>query len=231
MKKFLLSAVALFTVALSVNADDTWDWPNYRRYAAQNAELMQNVPEDPRRVVFFGNSITEGWARIKPEFFKKNDFVGRGISGQTTYQFLLRFREDAINLKPALIVLNAATNDIAENTCTYNEERTLQNIISMAEMAQANGIKIILTSVLPAAKFGWRTSITDSSEKIQSLNARIKQYAEQNDIPYVDYYAELVHGENKALNPAYSTDGVHPTAEGYDVMEKTILPVVRKYVP
>lgn len=231
MKKILLSAVMLLTVTSGLIADDNWDWPNYKRYANANAELLRNAPEDPRRVVFFGNSITDAWPRVRPDFFENNDFVGRGISGQTTYQFVLRFSEDVIKLKPALVVINAATNDVAENTCPYDEQRSFRNIVSMVEMAQANGIKVILTSVLPAAKFGWNPKITDSSEKIASLNALIKDFADKSGIPYVDYYSALVFGEDKALNPAYSGDGVHPNSEGYAIMENIVLPVVRQYVP
>lgn len=232
MKKLILSAATLLIAALSVNADDKWDWPLYSRYEAKNAELMKNAPEDPRRVVFFGNSITEGWPRTHAEFFTDNNFVGRGISGQTTYQFVLRFIEDVINIKPALVVINAATNDVAENTCPYNEERSFNNIVAMVQMAQANGIKVILTSTLPAAKFGWAPQITGASDKIASLNKRIKDYADKHDIPYVDYYSALVNGKpDRALDPAYSGDGVHPNAEGYKIMEGLILPVVRKYVP
>ena len=231
MKKFLLSAAALVIAALSVSADDNWDWPLYSRYEAKNAELMKNAPVDLRRVVFFGNSITEGWPSQRPEFFESNDFVGRGISGQTTYPFVLRFIEDVIKLNPALVVINAATNDVAENTCPYNEDRTFSNIVAMVQMAQANGIKVILTSTLPAAKFPWAPQIKNSSDKIASLNARIKNYAETHDIPYVDYYSSLVTGEDRALNPAYSHDGVHPNADGYVIMENLILPVVRQYIP
>lgn len=231
MKKLLLSAAVLIMTAINVSADDNWDWPLFSRNADKNAELMKNKPDDPRRVVFFGNSITEGWPRTHPQFFEENDFVGRGISGQTTYQFLLRFRDDAINLKPAAIVLNAATNDVAENTCPYNEDRTFGNIVSMVEIAQANGIQVILTSTLPAVGFGWNKSIKNAALKIASLNSRIKQYALDHGIPYVDYYSELVSGDDRALNSAYSEDGVHPNSEGYDIMEKLILPVVRQYVP
>ena len=102
---------------------------------------------------YAGNSITEGWVRTHPDFFKTNGYIGRGISGQTSYQFLLRFREDVINLSPALVVINAGTNDVAENTGAYNEDYTFGNIASMAELAKANKIKVILTSVLPAAEF------------------------------------------------------------------------------
>ena len=112
-----------------------------------------------------GNSITEGWVRTHPDFFKTNGYIGRGIGGQTSYQFLLRFREDVINLSPALVVINAGTNDVAENVGPYNEEYTFGNIISMVELAKANKIKVILTSVLPAATFKWRPEIKRRSSE------------------------------------------------------------------
>ena len=108
MKKFLLSAAILFIGAVTASADEDWDWPNYNYYADANAELLKNKPDDPRRVIFFGNSITEGWPIHRPEFFTENGFIGRGISGQTTYHFLLRFIEDVIKLKPAAVVICAA---------------------------------------------------------------------------------------------------------------------------
>ena len=154
--------------------------------------------------------------------------IGRGISGQTSYQFLLRFREDVINLSPALVVINAGTNDVAENTGAYNEDYTFGNIASMAELAKANKIKVILTSVLPAAEFPWRREIKDAPQKIQSLNARIEAYAKANKIPFVNYYQPMVVGENKALNPQYTKDGVHPTGEGYDIMEALIKQAIEK---
>lgn len=229
MTRFRVAMVALLSVmAFSLVAQNR-DWANLQRFDNDNKALIKQGP-DKRRVVFLGNSITEGWASQRPEFFSSNDFVGRGISGQTSSQFLARFRNDVINLQPKLVVINAGTNDIAENTGVYNEELTFGNIVSMVELAKANGIKVILTTVLPAARFGWNPSITDSSEKIIKLNARVAEYAKQNKIPFVDYYTPMVHGADHALNPAYSKDGVHPTAEGYEVMEAVILPAVRKIV-
>lgn len=229
MTRFRVAVVALLSVmAFSLVAQNR-DWANLQRFDNDNKTLIKQGP-DKRRVVFLGNSITEGWASQRPEFFSSNDFVGRGISGQTSSQFLARFRNDVINLQPKLVVINAGTNDIAENTGVYNEELTFGNIVSMVELAKANGIKVILTTVLPAARFGWNPSITDSSEKIIKLNARVAEYAKQNKIPFVDYYTPMVHGADHALNPAYSKDGVHPTAEGYEVMEAVILPAVRKIV-
>ena len=203
------------------------EWANYKRYEKANNELpVPNKKE--KRVVFLGNSITEGWVNIHPEFFTENGYIGRGISGQTSYQFLLRFRNDVINLKPKLVIINAGTNDVAENTGPFDLEKTFGNIASMAEMAKANKIKVILTSVLPASEFKWNKKITDSSERIEALNAKIKEYAEDNKIPYVDYYTPMASGPERSLNPDYSKDGVHPTLEGYLVMEALIQPAIDK---
>lgn len=202
-------------------------WGNFERYAADNARVAA-LPLSERRVVFMGNSITDFWPGNHPSFFADNHFIGRGISGQSTYQFLSRFRDDVINLRPELVVLNAATNDCAENTHPYDPDRTMGNIISMCELARATGIKVILTSTLPAAAFYWNPSITDATGRISDLNRRIRAYAENNSIPYVDYYTAMVHGADRALNPDYTADGVHPNAQGYAVMEALILPAIQK---
>ena len=203
------------------------DWGGLNRYAQANQELPAPGKKE-KRVVFLGNSITEGWANLRPDFFTTNGYIGRGIGGQTSYQYLVRFREDVINLQPKLVVINAGTNDVAENTGPYNEDYTFGNILSMVELAQAHGIKVILTSTLPAAAFAWNPRIKDAADKIAALNARVREYAEEHHIPYVDYYQAMVYGENKALNPAYSNDGVHPTEEGYKVMEALIKPAIEK---
>ena len=203
------------------------EWTGLQRYAQANKELPQPGKKE-KRVVFMGNSITEWWVSQRPSFFTENNYIGRGMGGQTSYQFLLRFREDVINLSPALVVINAGTNDVAENAGPYNEDYTFGNILSMVELAQAHQIKVILTSTLPAAAFGWNPRIKDAAAKIASLNARVREYAEEHHIPYVDYYQAMVYGENKALNPAYSNDGVHPTEEGYKVMEALIKPAIER---
>lgn len=209
-------------------AQDKPDWPNLGRYAQENARLQQDDATVKGRVVFMGNSITEGWVREDAAFFTSNGYIGRGISGQTSYQFLLRFREDVLKLNPEVVVINAGTNDVAENTGAYNEEYTMGNIISMVELASVNGIEVILTSVLPAAAFGWNTAIKDAPQKIEALNKRISAYAQKEGIPYVDYYSAMVYGDNKALNPAYTKDGVHPTLDGYKVMEVLIKKAIDK---
>ncbi len=235
MKIFRTALAAIVAAAaLSASADDFIDRINFTRYASDNDRLRVTAADTPR-VVFFGNSITEGWPAHHGEFFTSHPgFIGRGISGQTTYQFLGRFREDVLNLLPDIVVINGATNDIAENMSPYNEDYTMGNIMSMAELARANGVKVILTSVLPMGKVPWHPSVENVPEKVSSLNNRIRTYAEAMNIPYVDYYSALVASTPEqgrpqvegAINAAYSPDGVHPNADGYAVMEALVLPVI-----
>lgn len=222
----LAAACSLLTcnVALAQNHND---FANYQRYASENAKLGKPAKGE-KRVVFMGNSITEGWVNTHPEFFKKHGYIGRGISGQTSYQFLLRFREDVINLEPKVLVLNYGTNDIAENTGPYNEDITYGNILTMVELARAHKIKVILTSTLPARNFGWRPSVTDAMEKIRSLNARVKAYAEENGIQYVDYFTALLAPDKGGMDTKYTPETVHPNGAGYDVMEALIVPAIEK---
>ena len=202
------------------------DWGGLQRFAAANAALAEPAAGQPR-VVLMGDSITEEWLRLRPDFFSSNGYVGRGISGQVSAQMLVRFRQDVIDLKPAVVVINAGTNDVAENQGPYSEDFAFGNIVSMTELAQANGIAVVLTSVLPAAAFRWRPAITDAADKIAALNVRIKAYAAANGIPYVDYYTPMVVSDpSRALNPAYSNDGVHPVPAGYEVMEPLVMEAI-----
>ena len=174
------------------------------------------------RAALMGDSITELWLKYHPDFFSSNNLVGCGISGQVSGQMLARFQNDVVDRHPAVAVINAGTNDIAENQGAYHEDTTFGNIVAMVEMAQENGIQPVLTSVLPAAGFRWRPSVKDAPDKIAALNARIQAYALEKDIPYVNYYASLV-ALGRALDSAYSTDGVHPTPDGYLVMEPLLI--------
>lgn len=209
-----------------VQAQNAQEWGGIRRYAEDNKRLTLPAKNE-KRVVFLGNSITEGWFAQDPDFFKTNNYLGRGVSGHTSYQFLVRFRQDVIDLHPRLVVINAGTNDVAENSGPYVEDYTFGNIVSMVELAQANKIKVILTSVLPAAQFGWNRAIKDGTAKIKALNNRIQAYAKTNKIPYVDYYSALKDAQD-ALDARYSGDGVHPNLEGYHIMETLIKPVIDK---
>lgn len=202
------------------------DFVNLARYAEANASLPAPAKGE-KRVVFMGNSITEIWPEQHPDYFQNPSYICRGISGQTSYQMLLRFREDVIKLSPAIVVIGAGTNDVAENTCPYNEEHTFGNIVSMVELARAHKIKVVLVSLLPAEKYNWRPELLDGPDKIEALNARIKAYAKANKIPFVDYYTPMVWGEKRGLKPEYTYDGVHPTREGYLVMESLLEPILR----
>lgn len=201
---------------------------NLDRYAEANAALPAPAKGE-KRVVFIGNSITDGWPNAHPDFFKSNNYVGRGISGQTSPQLLSRFRQDVINLKPVAVLINIGTNDVAQNTGLYNEEFTLGNIMSMAELADANGIKVILSSVTPAGEYPWRKEIKDVPQKIMSLNAKIKAYAKEKGFSYIDYFSVMCD-ENNALKSNLGTDGVHPNEEGYKIMEATAKKVIDKVI-
>lgn len=224
-KKILFGFLLVLCFVPAMVAQNLDDLPNRARYCEQNKEVMKQSQEN-RKVVFFGNSITELWDRYLPQFFTDNGFVPRGISGQTTAEFLLRFRWDVLMLKPQVVVLNGGTNDIAENLGPYDEDYTYGNLISMVQLAQANGIKVIMTSVLPAEKFGWSPSVTDSMAKIRSLNARLYAYAQEHNIPWVDYFTAMLSPDQKGILEGMSTDGVHPTPEGYAIMEAALMPVL-----
>ena len=220
-KRILLFALALPLLV----AGQQRDWANYGRYAGTNASLT-TAPA----VVFMGNSITEGWGRNRPEFFAENNFACRGISGQVSAQMLCRFRADAINLRPKAVVILTGTNDIAGNNGPIENEHIAENIVSMAELALAAGIRPILCSVLPAAKYPWRPEIESVPEKIADLNARLQQYAAERGLTWVDYYSAMDAGDG-SMRSEYTKDGVHPTPEGYAVMEGIIRPVLAEWLP
>ena len=204
------------------------DWANFKRYEKSNEEVKA-LPQEQRKVVFMGNSITDNWANRHPDFFKENGYIGRGIGGQTTYQMVLRFYEDVVALHPKAVVINGGTNDIAQNNHVYVEERTFQNIVTMATIAKANGIKVILTSITPCEQYVWRKDITGVIEKIKSLNARIKEYAKKNKFQYVDYWSAMAN-ERGAMRDGISEEGCHPNAAGYAVMGPMVQKAIKKVV-
>jgi len=209
---------SLFFITQSLRAQNEQlknDWPNLARYAEENAKIGLPAPGE-NRIVFFGNSITEGWSKLCPEFFSGKPYINRGISGQTTPQMLIRFRQDAINLKPKIVVILAGTNDIAGNTGPSTLEMIEDNLASMAELAKANGIKVILSSVLPAYDYFWRRGMNPAG-KIAKLNEWIKDYSKKTGIYYIDYYSTMVD-DRLGMKAIYSEDGVHPNEAGYKVM-------------
>jgi lysophospholipase L1-like esterase len=195
------------------------DWANLARYAGENDALEPAKPGE-KRVVFMGNSITEGWKRADSAFFAGRPYFDRGISGQTTPQMLIRFRPDVIELKPTVVVILAGINDIAQNTGLMTLEQTFGNLVSMTELAKANGIKVVLCSVLPAYDFPWRPGL-QPAEKVVKLNGMLKDYAAKNKIVYVDYFS-IMSDERNGLKSALTYDGVHPTLAGYKVMEPLV---------
>jgi len=195
------------------------DWPNLEKYKNANAELT--APADgENRVVFMGNSITEMWKDAHPEFFKDHPFVNRGIGGQTTPQMLLRFRQDVIDLNPKVVVILAGTNDIAYNTGPMTLKQIHDNILSMVELAKANGIKPIVCSVLPAYDYPWRPGL-EPNIKIPKLNNMLKAMTEAQGVLYLDYFSEMTDDRN-GLPSELTTDEVHVTKAGYDIMEKMV---------
>lgn len=203
------------------------DWPYLKKYEKENSEIAP-VEKGEKRIVFMGDSITEFWKTNHPDFFSNNLYLNRGISGQTTPQMLLRFRADVINLQPAVVVILAGGNDIAGNTGPATLAMIMNNILSMVELAKANAIQVILCAVLPANHFPWKPN-ENPAEKIVALNTMIKNYADTNNILYVDYYSAMVD-ENKGLPTEYSNDGVHPNTSGYKVMEPLIEAAIAKFI-
>lgn len=195
------------------------DWPYLKKYEKENTAL-ETLKSGENRIVFMGDSITEFWSALCPEFFVGKPYINRGISGQTTPQMLIRFRADVIALKPKVVVLLAGANDIAGNTGPSTLEMIMNNIISMAELTKANQFKMILCSLLPAYDFPWKTG-SFPAEKIETFNAMLKKYADANAILYLDYYSAMVD-ERKGLKAAYSNDGVHPNKVGYEVMGQIV---------
>lgn len=203
------------TILIMTEQSNAQDWANLNQFRAENTSL--EIPKsNEHRVVFMGNSITEGWSKFVPEFFENRPYINRGIGGQTTPQMLLRFRQDVINLKPKVVVILAGTNDIAGNTGPMTLEMIMDNLISMSELANANNIKVILSSVIPAFDYPWSPGL-NPNEKIPALNKLIKTYAIENDIYYLDYFSTMVDSAN-GLIEEYTYDGVHPNKKGYEIM-------------
>jgi lysophospholipase L1-like esterase len=216
MKKVLRISLVFLLLGFQQNIN-AQDWANLNRFKKQNDSL--GLPtESEKRVVFMGNSITEGWPNKDPEYFANPNYINRGISGQTTPQMLLRFRADVIDLHPKVVVILAGTNDIAGNTGPMTLEEIRDNIISMAELAKSNGIQVIISSVLPAFDYAWQPGL-EPNIKIPKLNAMLKDYAENNGLLYLDYFTAMADDRN-GLPIELAEDGVHPTKKGYMIMKK-----------
>ena len=201
------------------------DWAQLGRYRKDNAALPPPLAGE-RRVVFYGDSITEGWGANGVPFFPGKPYLNRGISGQTTAQMLLRFRQDVIGLHPAVVVILAGTNDLAGNTGYATLAMIEDNLRSMTELAQGHGIRVILSSVLPVADYPWRPGVRPAA-KVRALNAWLRDYAHTHDATYLDYHAAMSNAEG-GLDPRLAADGVHPTPAGYAVMAPLAQAAVEK---
>jgi lysophospholipase L1-like esterase len=197
------------------------DWQDLSRYREDNRALKPPAPGE-HRIVFMGDSITDLWPRVS-SFFSGKPYIGRGISGQTTPQMLVRFRPDVIDLGPAVVVILAGTNDIAGNTGPMTDEEIEGNIASMSELARAHGIRVVLSSVLPVSEAHRVENLPAQTvqrpmTRILALNAWIKDYAAKNGHVYLDYFSKMIDGSG-LLRPELSEDDLHPNAKGYAIME------------
>ena len=226
MQKLL---AALFCCGLAFSQSSS-DWPNLARYHDDNAHLTPPAASE-NRVVFMGDSITDGWGRQYGQFFPGKPYVNRGISGQTTPQMLIRFRPDVIALKPKVVVFLAGTNDIAGNTGPMTLDAIEDNLTSMAELATANNIKVVLSSVMPVCDYIKPQTERRPPEKIIALNAWMKDYAARNGFVYLDYYSAMLD-DKEMFRKELTYDGLHPNDAGYEVMaplaEKAIAAALAK---
>jgi lysophospholipase L1-like esterase len=199
------------------------DWPFLQRYAAENA-TDRGLPPERRRVVFMGDSITQGWRDFRPAFFADNGFLGRGVGGQVTAQMLVRFWPDVVALKPAAVHILAGVNDIAQNAGPYDPAATRADLQAMTALAQASGIAVILATVTPVAEFPWKPGLGPTA-KVAALNAWLRSYAAERGAVLADYVRVLDDGAG-GMKPGLAYDGVHPTRQGYAAMEPVTLAAV-----
>jgi lysophospholipase L1-like esterase len=213
--KSLLNLLACVMFA-SMNAQD---WANVARFKAENELVKEN--KAPVKMVFMGNSITEGWKLFDPNFFNSTDYVNRGIGGQTTPQMLIRFKQDVLDLKPKGVVILAGTNDIAGNTGPMSIQEIYNQIESMAGLAALNKIEVFLCSVLPVYDYPWKPGIKPAP-KIVALNEMLKTLAGEKNYLYIDYFSEMSDDKN-GLKASLGADGVHPNEKGYEIMKRVLL--------
>ena len=192
------------------------DYGNTKRYAADNQQVLPPAPGE-QRVVFMGDSITDGWRRRDKSFFPGKPYVNRGISGQVTPQMLLRFYQDVIALKPAAVLILAGTNDIGGNVGPMTLEATENYLMSMADMARANNIKVILASLTPVCDYHRPQTVSRPPEKILALNRWMKDYTAKNGFVYLDYFSATVDDKGM-FRSEITDDGLHPNAAGYAIM-------------
>ena len=205
--------------------DPHLDWPKLSYYAEKNKQLLSSSSFE-ERMIFMGDSITEEWEKLYPEFFQNEFSINRGIGGQTTPQMLVRFRQDVIGLNPKAVFILAGTNDIAGNTGPSSTEMIANNIFSMAELAINHGIKTILSSILPVYEYPWAEHIEKVPETIKDVNLQLEKFCNANNLIYLDYYSSMVDAKC-GLKNEYTTDGVHLNKGGYKVMSNLVYEILK----
>ena len=195
------------------------DWPNLKYYREKNLDLISKNQNN--KIVFMGDSITEGWIQMNPLFLLNKNYINRGISGQTTPQMLIRFKPDVIDLNPNAVIILAGTNDIAGNTGPSSIKMITDNIFSMSDLALKNNIKVAISSILPVFKYPWNENIIDPFKTIITINDILKKYALNNNLFYIDYYSSLVDSR-PGLKSKYTTDEVHLNKEGYMIISEIV---------
>lgn len=230
--RFCRLVILACALPLPAAAQSATDWPNLQKYRDSNVVLAAPKPGE-NRVVFMGNSITEGWKKYFPDEFGGKPYINRGIGGQTTPQMLVRFRQDVIALRPAAVVILAGTNDIAGNTGPSTLEMIEDNLASMADLARVHGIGVVLCSILPVYDYPWRQGL-EPAPKIMAVNAWMKRYADSTGAVYVDYHSAMRDDRN-GMRADLASDGVHPNETGYKIMvplvEAGIAEALRRPMP
>jgi len=216
IKALFLATLLAIVIFTNMNAQD---WANVARFKAENELVIEN--KAPVKMVFMGNSITEGWKLFDPNFFNSTDYVNRGIGGQTTPQMLIRFKQDVLDLKPKGVVILAGTNDIAGNTGPMSIQEIYNQIESMAGLAALNKIEVFLCSVLPVYDYPWKPGLKPAP-KIVALNEMLKTLAGEKNYLYIDYFSEMSDDKN-GLKASLGADGVHPNEKGYEIMKRVLL--------
>lgn len=225
MKRFLTLIFIINSFVVFSQTEKPKDWANLKKFATENQKLSPPSKKE-KRVVFMGNSITEVWKNSDTAFFKNKLYINRGIGGQVTEQMLLRFQQDVVELKPAVVVILAGINDIAENNGPITIQQIHNNIVLMVKQARENKIRVVVSSVLPANNFPWRQAIKPA-DKVIELNTMLEAYCKANNVVYCDYYSKMVNNE-KGLDKTLGYDGVHPTLAGYKIMEPIVEEAIAK---
>ena len=200
------------------------DWANLNYYKEENLKLVREGTKES--IIFMGDSITQEWGRILPEFFSNKQYINRGIGGQTTPQMLIRFRQDVIDLNPEAVVILAGTNDIAGNTGPSSVKMIIDNLMSMAEIASKQNIQVFMSSILPVFRYPWNKSIIEPFKKIAEINNFMKDFSNREKLVYVDYHSHMVDSR-PGLKLELTTDEVHLNQAGYIVMSEIINRVIR----